>query len=40
MLAYIRAKSPGETVTLTVLRGRQARRVKITLDSLERRARN
>ena len=40
LLGYIRAKSPGETVTLTVLRGREARRVKITLDSLERRARD
>lgn len=40
LLGYIRAKSAGETVTLTVLRGREARRVKITLDSLERRARN
>lgn len=39
LLGYVRAKTPGETVTLTVLRQRDARRIKVTLDSLERRVR-
>lgn len=39
LLGYVRAKSPGQTVTLTLLRDGAHRRVKITLDSLERRRR-
>lgn len=39
LLGFVRARSPGETVTLTVLRGPEAFRLPVTLDSLERRDR-
>lgn len=39
LIAHVRAKSPGETVTLTVLRGDERRRVKLTLGLLRPRAR-